>query len=182
MTHPDGSQVALVTGASSGIGLELARICCAEGMRVVIAANEPDIETVANQLRLTGAEVRAVNADLSTRAGVDDLYASVMRTEGNIDLLFANAGKGLGRAFAHEAIDDILHVIDTNVRGTVYLIHHVTKMMVARKSGRILIIGSIAGVLPGAFSAVYNGTKAFLDNFALGLRNELKDTGVSVPA
>lgn len=180
MTHADDGPVALVTGASSGIGLELARICCTEGMRVVIAANERDVETAANELRLTGAQVRAVHADLSTREGVDELYASVMRTEGNIDFLFANAGIGLGHAFAQEAVDDILNVIDTNVRGTVYLIHHVTRMMVARKSGRILVTGSKAGILPGSFSAVYNGTKAFLDNFALGLRNELKDTGVSV--
>lgn len=179
MAQP-ASPVALVTGASTGIGLELARICCSEGMQVVLAANEPEVGQAAEELRAAGGRARAIMVDLSTREGVDKLYASVMQTEGDIDYLFANAGRGLGDAFVRQPIDEILYVIDTNVRGTIYLIHHVAKVMVARDHGKILITGSIAGILPGAFSAVYNGTKAFLDNFALGLRNELKDTKVGV--
>jgi short-subunit dehydrogenase len=170
--------LAVVTGASTGIGLELARLCSEEGMRLVIVANEPEIDDAKTELE--GAQVRAVNADLSTPEGVDELLATVMRTEGEIDYLFANAGKGLGGAFIDQSIDDIMEVIQTNVTGTVYLLHHVVRSMVARDSGRVLITGSIAGFLPGSFQAVYNGTKAFLDNFALGLRNELKDTNVTV--
>ncbi len=172
--------LALVTGASSGIGRELARICCEEGMRVVIAANEPEIEDARQELEAAGGKVTAVTCDLSTVAGVHDLLTAVEGSEGEIDYLFANAGRGLGRAFVDQDIGDIVHVIDTNVTGTIHLLHHVVRSMVARNSGRVLITGSIAGILPGSFSAVYNGTKAFLDNFALGLRNELKDTNVTV--
>lgn len=172
--------LALVTGASSGIGLELARICCEEGMRVVIAANEPEVEDARQELESAGGQVRAVNCDLSTPEGVDELLASIGGTEGQIDYLFANAGKGLGRAFIDQRVEDIMEVIHTNVTGTVYLLHNVVRAMVARDSGRVLITGSIAGFMPGSFQAVYNGTKAFLDNFSLGLRNELKDTNVTI--
>ena len=72
------------------------------------------------------------------------------------------------------------HVIDTNITGTIYLIQKVGRDMQARGQGRILITGSIAGFMPGSFQAVYNGTKAFIDSFSFALRNELKDSGVTV--
>jgi short-subunit dehydrogenase len=96
------------------------------------------------------------------------------------DALLANAGHGLGRGFLDQGFEDITHVIDTNITGTLYLIHKVGQQMRARGAGRILITGSIAGFMPGTFQAVYNGTKAFIDSFSWALRNELKDTGVSV--
>ena len=170
--------LAVVTGASSGIGLELARCCAAKGFNLVIAADEPEIEAAADTLRREGVEVRAVQADLSTLDGVDKLMAAI---EGRaVDCLLANAGRGLGHGFLDEDFAQIRHVLDTNVTGTLYLIHKVAAQMRARGSGRILITGSIAGFMPGSFQAVYNGTKAFLDSFSLALRNELKDTGVTV--
>jgi short-subunit dehydrogenase len=180
MAAQDRAPLALITGASSGIGFELAQICHEEGMRLVIAANEPEIDDAQARLAASGGEsVRALNTDLSTIEGVDATLASVMRTEGDIDYLFANAGLGLG-PFVEQHVDDIMKEIETNITGAVYLLHRVAGAMVARRQGRILITRSIAGVLPGSFSAVSNGTKAFLDNFAIGLRNELKDTGVTV--
>jgi short-subunit dehydrogenase len=97
-----------------------------------------------------------------------------------IDALAANAGHGLGRAFLDQPFDEILHVINTNITGTVRLVHLIGRTMRARGRGRILFTGSIAGLMPGSFQAVYNGSKAFVDSFSLALRNELKGSGVSV--
>ena len=96
------------------------------------------------------------------------------------DALLANAGRGLGKAFLDQDWDEARFVIDTNVVGTTYLVHRIGREMRARGSGRILITGSIAGLMPGSFQAVYNGSKAFLDSFSYALRNELQDSGVTV--
>ena len=110
--------------------------------------------------------------DLATQDGVDQLYAA---TQGRaVDALFANAGHGLGRAFLDQDFDEVRHVIDTNITGTIYLIQQVGRDMRSCGSGRILITGSIAGYMPGTFQAVYNGTKAFIDSFSFALRNELE--------
>lgn len=126
----------------------------------------------------TDISVGSVEADLSTREGVDKLYASVRGRP--VDALLANAGRGLGKAFLDQDFEAARKVIDTNVTGTVDLVHKVGRDMRARGKGRILITGSIAGLMPGTYQAVYNATKAFLDSFAYALRAELKDTGVSV--
>jgi short-subunit dehydrogenase len=174
----DEKMFAIVTGASSGIGLELARCCVRNRFRVLIAADEPAIETVAAELTSDGGDVTAVQADLATMEGVDRLYEAVGGRP--VDALLANAGIGLGQAFLDQNFNQARRVIDTNVLGTTYLIHKVGNDMRQRKSGRILITGSIAGFMPGSFQAVYNGTKAFLNSFSFALRDELKDTGVTV--
>lgn len=176
---PPAGKLSVITGASSGIGLELARLCAADGMRLLIAADEDTLDDVRAELSASGCEVEAVKVDLATRQGVASLVERA-RAMGPIEHLIANAGHGLGQAFLDENVADIDHVIDTNVRGTVWLLHALVGDMVRAGAGRVLITGSIAGILPGSFSAVYNGTKAFLDNFAYGLGNELKDSGVTV--
>jgi uncharacterized protein len=169
---------AIVTGASTGIGFELARCCATNGFDLLIAADEPAIHDAAAQLRETGAGVDAVEVDLATTEGVETLFEA---TRGrSVDALLANAGRGLGRAFLDQSFDDIRRVIDTNVTGTLYLIQLVGREMRARGAGRILITGSIAGFMPGTYQAVYNGTKALLDSFSFALRAELKDSGVTV--
>jgi short-subunit dehydrogenase len=170
--------LAIVTGASSGIGWELARCCIAGGYDVLIAADGPEIHTAGAQLQASGANVDVVQADLATQAGVDELYAAIGQR--SVSALLANAGRGLGRAFLDQSFDDIERVIDTNVTGTLYLLHKVGRDMRQRGSGKILITGSIAGFMPGTYQAVYNGTKALLDSFSFALRAELKDSGVSV--
>jgi short-subunit dehydrogenase len=170
--------LAIVTGASTGIGLELAKCCAQNGYDLLIAADEPQIEAAAQQLRGASTSVEAVQADLSTPQGVDQLYAAIRGRP--VAALLANAGRGLGRAFLDQDFGDIRRVIDTNVSGTVDLVHRVGKSMRDRRSGRILIVGSIAGFMPGTYQAVYNGTKAFLDSFAFALRAEVKDLGVTV--
>ncbi|MBB4008624.1 SDR family NAD(P)-dependent oxidoreductase [Allorhizobium taibaishanense] len=172
--------LAVVTGASSGIGLELAKLAAGKGYDVVIAANEPDIDIAADILRSIGVTVDAMQVDLSTRHGVADFYRFVADRQQPVDLLFANAGLGLGHAFLDQNLDAALHVVDTNVSGTISLIHRIGNDMRTRGSGRILITGSIAGFMPGSYQAVYNATKAFLNSFSLALREELTDRGVSV--
>ena len=172
--HP----LALVTGASTGIGLELARQCGANGFDLVVVADEPQIKKAADELRSTGAEVEAVQADLATIKGVDKLLAKVKGRK--IDALLANAGRGLGKGFLDQEFNDVRHVVDTNITGTIYLIQKIGRAMRSRGAGRILITGSIAGFMPGTFQAVYNGTKAFLDSFSFALRAELKGSGVTV--
>jgi short-subunit dehydrogenase len=171
--------LAVVTGASSGIGFELAKIAAENGFDLVIAADEPQIEDAANELRAFGGGVRAIEVDLATPEGVEDLD-ELLRSGPDVDALFANAGRGLGKAFLDQTFEDWCHVIDTNITGTLYLIQKVGGRMRARRSGKILITGSIAGYMPGSFQAVYNGSKAFIDSFAFALREELKDSGVSV--
>jgi short-subunit dehydrogenase len=169
---------AIVTGASSGIGLELAEICAQEGFDLLIAADRPEVQEAAARLRSLGAEATAVEVDLATLDGVDALWAAANGRQ--VDALLANAGHGLGRAFLDQDFQDVRHVIDTNVTGTVYLVQLVGRQMRARGAGRILLTGSIAGFMPGTYQAVYNGTKAFIDSFSFALRAELKDSGVTV--
>jgi uncharacterized protein len=169
---------AVVTGASSGIGLELAKCCAEHGYDLLVAADQEEIHAVASDLRGEGATVEAVQVDLSSLEGVEQLYAAAQGRP--IDALLANAGHGLGKAFLDQETSAWTHVIDTNVTGTLHLLHKVGREMRARRSGRILITGSIAGFMPGTYQAVYNGTKAFIDSFSFALRAELKDTGVTV--
>jgi short-subunit dehydrogenase len=176
--HP--RQLAIVTGASTGIGYELATICAENGFDLVIAADEPKIHQAAKALRTLGAEVEAVEADLATLEGVDKLYDKAKSLGRPVDALLANAGCGLGKGFLDQDFNDVRKVIDTNTTGTIYLIQRIGREMRARGKGRILITGSIAGFLPGTYQAVYNASKAFLDSFSFALRHELKDSGVSV--
>ncbi|MGF9761456.1 SDR family NAD(P)-dependent oxidoreductase [Microvirga sp. 0TCS3.31] len=176
---PDTSRpLAIVTGASTGIGYELAKLCAQNGYDLLIAADQAAIHDAANDFQGLGAAVDAVEADLATTEGVDKLYAAVKGRP--VAALLANAGHGLGHAFLDQDFAQVRHVIDTNITGTIYLIQKVGRDMRTRGEGRILITGSIAGFMPGSFQAVYNGTKAFIDSFSFALRNELKDTGVTV--
>ena len=173
--------LAVVTGASSGIGYELARQCLRHGFDLLIVADEPEIADAACRLREEegrNAGIETLQADLATIEGVDRLLAAAAGRP--IDALLANAGRGLGRAFVDQDFAEVRRVIDTNITGTVYLLHKVARVMKDRGNGRILITGSIAGFMPGTFQAVYNGTKAFLDSFSFALRAELKGTGVTV--
>lgn len=169
---------AIVTGASTGIGLELAKCCAEDGYDLLIAADESEIEAAAEELRRSGGKVETVETDLSTTEGVDELIEAVAGRP--VDALLANAGRGLGNAFLDQDFDEARRVLDTNVTGTIYLLHEIGNAMRERGEGKILITGSIAGYMPGSFQAVYNGTKAFIDSFSIALRNELKDSGVTV--
>ena len=172
------AKFAIVTGASTGIGFELASIAAENGYDLVVVADEPLIEAAAADFRTHGVDVRSVEADLATIEGVDELLRAAAGRQ--IDILCANAGRGLGHAFLEQGVEDWRRVIDTNITGTTYLLQRTLQQMVARNRGKVLVTGSIAGYMPGTFNAVYNGTKAFIDNFTDAIRNEIKDSdGVS---
>ncbi|WP_055048855.1 SDR family NAD(P)-dependent oxidoreductase [Devosia sp. A16] len=172
---------AVVTGASSGIGLELARVAAEGGSDLLVVADGPDIEAVATELaRTSGVHVESLMADLATRDGVDALHGRLRDLARPIDALFANAGRGLGHGFLDQDFNEIERVINTNIIGTVYLLHKVMGDMRSQGWGRVLITGSIAGLMPGTYQAVYNATKAFIDSFAYALREEVKDDGITV--
>ena len=169
--------LAIVTGASSGIGLHLALEAASQGYDLLLAADEPLAEAEA-LVRTLGASVISVECDLATAPGVNALHEAIRGRR--IAALLANAGHGLGRGFLDQDFSEVQHVINTNITGTLDLIQRVARDMRSRGEGHILITGSIAGFMPGTFQAVYNGSKAFLDSFSYALRNELKDTGVTV--
>jgi uncharacterized protein len=173
-------QLAVVTGASTGIGLELARLCAQQQWDLIIAADEPLIENAARELSATGINCTPVQCDLATAEGVEQLTSAIKASGRPVDALLANAGRGLGQGFLDQDLDQALKVIHTNIDGTIRLIHEVGNGMRAQGQGRILITGSIAGLMPGTFQAVYNGSKAFLDSFSVALSNELKETGITV--
>jgi uncharacterized protein len=169
---------AVVTGASTGIGRELALECARNGFDLLIAADQGPLEETATALRDLGASVDTVTVDLATPAGVVALVERIGQRP--VEALLANAGHGLGRAFLDQDFAAIRHVVNTNVTGTLDLLHQVGRRMRSQGRGRILITGSIAGRMPGSFQAVYNATKAFIDSFCFALRDELKDSGVTV--
>ncbi|MCW2337893.1 short-subunit dehydrogenase [Sphingobium sp. B2D3A] len=168
-----GEKFAIVTGASTGIGFELAHLIAQDGYDLLVVADEPLIDAAAQDFRRHGGDVRSLEADLSTLDGVDRLLAAA---EGRrIEVLCANAGVGTGGPFLEQDVAMWRRSVDTNVTGTVYLLQKVLADMVARNDGKILVTGSIAGYIPGTFNAVYNATKAFIDNFTEALRNEIKE-------
>ncbi|MGW5373558.1 SDR family NAD(P)-dependent oxidoreductase [Streptomyces sp. NPDC004009] len=172
--------LALVTGASSGIGYALAGQFAENGYDLLINAEDDRLDEAARKLRETGAEVSAVQADLKRPEGVDRLVAA---TGGlGIDTAVLNAGVGQGGAFADTDLADDLAVIDLNVTSTVRLAKPLLRGMLERGTGRLAFTSSIAATMPGPFQPVYNASKSFVQSFAEALRDEVKDTGVTVTA
>jgi uncharacterized protein len=179
-TMTDTRSFAMVTGASSGIGLELARQFAAHDFDLLICAENEGVEAAAEGLRTGGAEVRCVRTDLRTKAGVEELYATVLEAARPLDAAALNAGIGRGGPFLEADLEEELDVIRLNVTSTVHLSQLLLRDMVARDRGRMLITSSIASTMPGTFHAVYNASKSFLQSFAEALQNELKDTSVTI--
>jgi uncharacterized protein len=171
--------LALVTGASSGIGLELARQFAEHGFDLIVAAEDDEIQRAASELG-SGAQVEPVRVDLARADGVEGLYGKVKAHGRPLDAAALNAGIGAGGSFVETRLEDELKLIDLNVRSTVHLAKYVVRDMVDRGEGRILFTSSIASTMPGSFQAVYNASKSFVQSFALALRNELKGSGVTV--
>ena len=170
-------KLAIVTGASSGIGLEIAKLAAEDGYDLIVAADTPFVEA-GPALEQYDVDVQSIEADLSSKQGVSQLLDLIGGRE--VDVLVANAGHGLGHGFLDQSPDEWLHVINTDITGTLMLIQPIVKRMVERGEGKVLVTGSIAGHLSGAFQAVYNGSKAFIDSFSAALNEELRDTNVTV--
>jgi uncharacterized protein len=184
MTTSNDREFAVVTGASSGIGFELARQFAEHGYDLLIVAEDDGIETAAASLRRDGAnEVLALRADLADYDGCEQLYRAVNDTERAVDALALNAGRGIGGDFVRETdLIEELNVTDVNVVSTVHLAKRLLPPMVERGHGQVLFTSSVASMMPGTYQAVYNASKSFVQSFAEALRAELKDTGVTVTA
>jgi len=175
--------LAVVTGASSGIGQELAAQCAAHGFDLLVCADEPGIMTTASALETTGGvQVRPYQLDLATPEGVDQFAAAVRETGRPVDALLLNAGVGVGGAFLDTPLADELRMIALNCNHTIHLAKLLVPDMVSRGKGRIMVTASIASTTPSPYHAVYGATKAFVMSFAEALRAELADTGVTVTA
>ncbi|MCG5470007.1 SDR family NAD(P)-dependent oxidoreductase [Micromonospora sp. LAH09] len=183
MTTPSTDRpLAVVTGASSGIGYELAVQFAEHGFDLIVVAEDDGISSAAEKLRRDGGpEVQPVRVDLAREQGVEELASTIAATGRPVDALALNAGRGAGGAFVGGTdLRDELEIVDLNVRSTVHLAKRLLPGMVERNAGRVLFTSSIASTMPGPFQAVYNASKSFVQSFAEALRNELKDTGVTV--
>jgi short-subunit dehydrogenase len=181
MSIPPSRPLALVTGASSGIGFDLAEQFASNGFDLVIVAEDSAIREAAAHLETAGAAVEPVQADLATHDGVEEVHRRTTALGRPLAAAALNAGVGAGGAFATDtALEDELEIVDLNVRSTVHLAKYVVRDMVAQGEGRILFTSSIAATMPASFQAVYGASKAFVQSFALALREELEDTGVTV--
>ena len=183
MTIPNTKPVAVVTGASSGIGYELAKQFAEHGYDLVIGAEDGGIAKAAQDIQALGATVEPVQADLATWDGVERLWNTATAGGRHPDAVAINAGIGVGGEFARDTdLRTEVKLVQLNCESVVHLAKLASRDMVKRGAGRILITSSIAATMPGPYELVYAASKAFDLSFAEGLRYELKDTGVTVTA
>jgi short-subunit dehydrogenase len=171
---------AVITGASSGIGYQLARQFVDHDYDVMICAETAEINAAASRLRGRGPRVEPVVADLATRAGVEQLHQAILATGWAVDVLVLNAGIGVGGAFLETDLDAELGMVMLNCCHTIHVAKRVIPSMVARGSGRVAITGSVVSTSPNPYQAVYGATKAFVMSFGEAIRTELENTGVTV--
>ncbi len=172
------SGLVVVTGASSGIGLELARHAARDGVDLLLVADRDLADGEAAAREAGAASVETLQADLATTEGIDSVMQAIGTRQ--VDALMANAGTGQGGKFLDEDWDRIVHIIDTNITGTLSLIHRVGRAMRDRNAGRILVTGSIVSDMPGPYNLIYNSTKAFIVDFCVGLAEEMKESEVVI--
>jgi len=183
MTLIESSPLAVITGASSGIGRELAKQFAEHGYDVIVSAEDDELDEAAAEIASFGHDVRAVRADLATSQGVDELWRAVHENSRPIDAIALNAGVGLGGDFATgQALEDSLRLVNLNVVATVHLAKLALEEMAARGEGKVLFTSSIASMSPGPYQALYNASKSFVQSFAEAVRDELRDSGVTVTA
>lgn len=178
----DQKKYALVTGATSGIGREIARLLAKDQYNLIIVGrNQDELNNTANELKLeSGVEIQTLAKDLFTRQAAFEVYDEVKAKGLQVDVLINDAGQGQFGLFVDNDISRELDIIQLNIGAVVILTKQFLKDMVARGGGKILNVASIAGKVPGPYQAVYHGTKAFVHSFNESVRNEIKDTGVTL--
>jgi uncharacterized protein len=177
----DTRSLAVVTGASSGIGYELAKQFAMNGFDVLICAEDDAVTSAAATLSESGAMVRGLKVDLTTYEGVEHLVAEIQAT-GGLDVVAFNAGVGVAGPFLATSLEEDLRLLQLNVASVVHLAKRVLPDLVRRGEGRVLFTASVASTMPGPYYATYAASKAFVLSFAEAVRHELKDTGVTVTA
>jgi uncharacterized protein len=178
----NSGKFAVITGASSGIGYELARVFGKNGYDLLVTSEDEGLQKAVAELQELGVNIESVQADLAEYDGVEQLWAAVKASGRPVDAIAINAGVGIGGNFVETDLDEELNLIQLNVTSTVHLAKRVVQDMVARGSGKILFTSSIAGTMPTPLEAVYGASKAFVLSFSRSLRHELKDTGIAVTA
>jgi len=174
-------KTALITGGTSGIGKELAKLFALDKYNLIIVArDQAQLNNVAAELGSTGIKVETISKDLSDMNEVFALCEEL--GDRQIDVLVNDAGQGVYGLFKDNDIVSELNIIQLNISATVILTKHFVKQMVARGEGKILNLGSVAGKLPGPWQAVYHATKAFVLSFTTAIREELKDSGITLTA
>jgi short-subunit dehydrogenase len=174
--------LAVVTGASSGIGYSLAKELAARDYDLVVCSAGDRLASAAQDFRSSGVSVTEVQADLATHQGVTSLWNQIKDLGRPIDIACLNAGVGVGGLFSETNLEEELNMINLNCTGTVQLAKYLTQHMVGRQAGKILFTASIAGEMVAPREAIYAASKAFVLSFAHSLRYELRDSGVTVTA
>lgn len=181
--NQNNNPLAVVTGASSGIGYELAVQFAQNGYDLLVVAEDAGIAQAAEELKALGTQVQSFQCDLAQYSGMDACFNEIRRLHRPVAALALNAGVGVNGRFFETSLDDELNLINLNVLSTVHLAKHVVQDMVARgQGGKILITSSVAATTPGQYMAVYNASKAFVQSFAEALHYELKEKGITVTA
>jgi len=181
---PDRKSVALITGASRGIGLELAKECAKHSHDVVLVARHQDaLEAAAGQIEgKYGVRAIVVPADLSDTAAPSEIFSAMIAQQIEVHMLINNAGFGLGGEFLETNIEREIDMIQVNITALTQLTKLFTAPMVKRRSGRIMNVASTAAFQPGPLMAVYYATKAYVLSFSEAIGEELRNTGVTVTA
>jgi short-subunit dehydrogenase len=174
-------ETALITGASSGIGLDLAQLMAPDFDLIVTARNQNELEKIARDLEAAhGNRVHVIPADLTLPEAPQQMFAEILRRGLHVDLLINNAGFGLYGPFADSDAKASLGMVEVNIAALTSLTRLALPGMIERKRGRIMNVASPAGFQPGPLMAVYYATKAYVIMFSEAIANELKGTGVSV--
>ncbi len=174
--------LAVVTGASSGIGFELAKAFAENNYDLLVTAEDTNIITAANNLRETGVNVIHLRADLSTYDGVEKLYATIKSIGKPVECIAMNAGFGVAGEFAHTDLHREISLINLNIVSIVHLTKLILPDLVKQGFGKILYTSSLAATMPGPYFAVYAASKSFVQSFSEAIRNEVKDKGITVTA
>jgi short-subunit dehydrogenase len=182
MTTVTARPLAMVTGGSSGIGLELAKQFAQHGYDVAISGSSDKVFAAAESLKELGADAFPFQADAATYDGVEAFWQFIANLHRPLEAAALNVGIAHGGAFVDNSLEDELKIVAINVTGTVHMAKRVVQHMVPNGSGRILIVSSVSATTPTPFETVYGPTKAFGFSFAESLREELRDTGVTVTA
>jgi short-subunit dehydrogenase len=180
--HKYEGKFAVVTGASSGIGMELAKVFAENGFDLLVAADHDDIHEVAKDLEAYGHSVEAVTVDLSTYEGVETLYQNIIAANKPLHSIAMNAGFGVSGEFIETDLEKEMSLIQLNIVSLVHLTKRILPDFVARNEGNILFTSSLAAEMPGPYYAVYAASKAFVQSFSEAIRSELQATKVNITA